>query len=146
MSSKDTPSHEDGTTGESHNNWPQTADEGTVVSNMLAIAANYDAYEIITVDNFQSDGPITFGAGTMEHGVAAQFDLPATSVDNIVVVRCGSRSDTGEHVCIASSMHGIEQLPSLAVDGEALPESGKLPNNLHEYLQIEIPMGDVPWL
>lgn len=129
-----------------HSNWPNSVGEGTVVSNMLAVAAHYDAYEIISVDSFESGGNVTFGAGTPQDGTAVQFDLPATMVDTFLVVRVGSRTDTGEHVCIAGPKSSIERLPSLAVDGEALPESDELPNNLHEHLQIEIPMGDVPWL
>jgi len=143
---KDFPPQQGGTTEEQQNNWPRSADEGTVVSNMLAIAANHDAYELITVNGFESDGTIEFGAGTVKNGLAVRFELPATTVDDVVVVRCGSRSDTGEHVCIASSMKGIKALPSLAVSGDALPESSELPNNLHNRLQIEIPMGDAPWL
>lgn len=129
-----------------HSSWPNGVDEGTVVSNMLDVAAHYEAYEIISVSSFESEGDITFGAGTMQAGTVVQFNLPAVMVDDVLVVRVGSRVDTHEHVCIAGSKEGIEQLPSMAVSGETLPESGELPNDLHEHLQIEIPMGDIPWL
>jgi hypothetical protein len=129
-----------------HPSWPSDVDEGTVVSNMLTIAAKHDAYKIISVSSFESEGAVMFGAGTPQAGTVVQFKLPAATIDDVLVVRVGSRSDTHENVCIAGSKAGIERLPALAVDDEALPEFGELPNDLHEYLQIEIPMGDAPWL
>lgn len=123
-------------------NWSYDFDEGNLVSNMLAVASHQDTYEIVSVDSFDAEGNITFGVSTVDTGESLAVDLPVVKVDDWLVVRVGSRRDTGQHVCIVGSVPAIPELPTLAVQDDNLPKSGELPNGLHQHLRIEIPMGD----